>query len=101
MCGLFDRPDATEDPYMGFIANELVSTSEDEADVETMAGTMKLSSDPYIGRRLNWNCHRSIWHIRVVCVCAWRSWGVATMHGVPRGGLAMQLVSVLSAAGIV
>ena len=48
MCGLFDPPDATEDPYMGFIANEIVSISDDEADVETMAGTMKLSSDPYI-----------------------------------------------------
>ena len=48
MCGLFDPPDATKDPYMGFIANEIISISEDEADVETMASTMKLSSDPYI-----------------------------------------------------
>ena len=48
MCGLFDPPDATKDPYMGFIANEIISVSEDEADVETMASTMKLSSDPYI-----------------------------------------------------
>ena len=37
MCGLFDPPDATKDPYMGFIANEIIFISEDEADVETMA----------------------------------------------------------------
>ena len=39
--GLFDPPDpdATifDDPYMGFIKNEIISIAEEEADVETMA----------------------------------------------------------------